>query len=106
MGYFQVDGQILVWQEGQQKVWIQAWGQDGLRVQANLAGRPLELPQALLPVEPAAPVVEVQADGGSASIRNGKAQAVISCRGTDSLSERRHRCAAAGRAGPAVLCPS
>ena len=48
MGYFLQEGNTLGWQENQQKLWLRAWGKNGLRVQANLAGKPLDLPQALL----------------------------------------------------------
>jgi len=78
MGYFHSTQNLLVWQEGQQKLWIQPWGAHGLRVQANLSGSPLDLPQALLPVSPP-PASEFQLEIGeqSASIRNGKLRAVI-----------------------------
>jgi alpha-D-xyloside xylohydrolase len=70
MGTFSQEGQILVWQENQQKVWLQPWGVDGLRVQANLAGGRLSLPQALL--EPAAATqAAIELSGETAAIRNG-----------------------------------
>ncbi len=78
MGSFHSTQNRLVWQEGQQKLWLQPWGPNGLRVQANLSGSPLDLPQALLPVDPP-PASEFQLEIGeqSASLRNGKLSAVI-----------------------------
>ena len=79
MGHFISNQNLLLWQEGQQKLWIQPWGVNGLRVQANLAGSPLDLPQALLPVEPpAVSEFELEIRQDSASIRNGKLRAVVS----------------------------
>ncbi len=79
MGHFLSNQNLLLWQEGQQKLWIQPWGVNGLRVQANLAGSPLDLPQALLPVEPpAVSEFELEIRQDSASIRNGKLRAVVS----------------------------
>jgi len=78
MGQFWVEGSVLTWQDNQQKVWIQPWGRDGLRVQANLAGHPLELPQALLDVPPVEPsAVRVEMDEHAASIQNGAIRAVM-----------------------------
>ena len=48
MGHFSREGDTLVWQENQQRLWLQPWGESGLRVRANLSGRLLDLPQALL----------------------------------------------------------
>ena len=48
MGFFSHENGFLIWQEDQQKVWLQPWGENGLRCQANLTGAPLRLPQALL----------------------------------------------------------
>jgi alpha-D-xyloside xylohydrolase len=81
MGFFQIDGGALVWQEGQQKVWIQPWGVDGLRLRANLAGQPLNLPQALLPAVPVTGEIALADGGRSASLRNGKIRMEISAAG-------------------------
>jgi alpha-D-xyloside xylohydrolase len=72
MTRFRREGQILVWQENQQQVWLQPCGVNGLRVQANLAGQRLELPQALLDLPPV-PDAEIAIDIGeeTATIRNG-----------------------------------
>jgi alpha-D-xyloside xylohydrolase len=76
MGSFSQECQFLVWQEGQQKVWLQPWGVNGLRVQANLGGERLSLPQALL--EPAAPVqAAIELGEAAAVIRNGSMCAKI-----------------------------
>jgi alpha-D-xyloside xylohydrolase len=82
MGVFHPNQNLLLWQEGQQKLWIRPWGANGLRVQANLCGAPLDLPQALLPVDPP-PASEFQLEIGeqSASIRNGSLRAVVASSG-------------------------
>ena len=76
MGNFSCEGSVLVWQENQHRVWIQPWGKDGLRIQANLAGHPLDLPQALLDVH-AFDASDVQIEMGEheATIQNGLIQA-------------------------------
>ncbi len=48
MGLFSRKGNTLIFQENQETVWLQPWGVNGLRLRANLAGLPLDLPQALL----------------------------------------------------------
>ncbi len=82
MGFFQRQDQTLVWQENQHKLWIGPWGKNGLRVQANLAGAPLDLPQALLE-RPAVPSgeLEMSVDPSGASIRNGSIKAAIAPNG-------------------------
>jgi alpha-D-xyloside xylohydrolase len=82
MGYFSQEGDTLVWQENQQKLWLRPWGANGLRVQANLAGRPLDLPQALLeflPDDTLQALIEIAKE--SASIRNGMIQATLTRNG-------------------------
>ncbi len=82
MGNFCREGSVLVWQANQHKVWIQPWGRNGLRVQANLAGEPLDLPQALLadhPLDMAAVQIEIEAE--TATIQNGAIQATITHNG-------------------------
>jgi len=79
MGSFSQEDQILVWQENQHKVWLQPWGADGLRVQANLAGKRLSLPQALLEPMPATPApAAIELEQEAATIRNGSICAKIS----------------------------
>jgi alpha-D-xyloside xylohydrolase len=82
MGHFAQDGNTLVWQENQQRLWLQPWRKNGLRIQANLSGKQLDLPQALLEL-PADESSEVFIDIGDtqASIRYGLIQAMISCEG-------------------------
>jgi alpha-D-xyloside xylohydrolase len=79
MGNFSCEGSVLVWQENQHKVWLQPWGKDGLRIQANLAGRPLDLPQALLEA-PAFDAADVHIEMGEqeATIQNGLIRATLS----------------------------
>jgi alpha-D-xyloside xylohydrolase len=81
MGKILREGNTLVWRENQEQLWIRPWGRDGLRVQANLAGAPLDLPQALLIPAPAGdePQIEIRED--EAVIRNGKIRAAISTSG-------------------------
>lgn len=82
MGYFSREDDTLVWQENQQKVWIRPWGANALRVQANLAGRPLELPQALLEDSSDLSLnVSIEIGEGKAGIRNGMIQATMNSRG-------------------------
>lgn len=79
MGFFSREGNRLVWQENQHKVWLQPWGKNGLRVQANLAGESLELPQALLEQDDRQVIqaaIEIRDD--EATIRCGSLQAAIS----------------------------
>ena len=78
MGFFSQENQTLVWYEKQQKVWIRPWGRDGLRVQANLAGHILDIPNALLENDTqAATAAQIEIGAKSASIRNGLIQAEI-----------------------------
>ena len=79
MGHFHSNKNFLAWQEGQQRLWIRPWGVNGLRVQANLSGgKPLDLPQALLPLEtPPATAFQVEIGEESASIRCGALRAVV-----------------------------
>jgi alpha-D-xyloside xylohydrolase len=48
MGKLNKENNYLVWQNEHLRVWISAIGKDAIRVQANLTGKLLELPQALL----------------------------------------------------------
>ena len=82
MGYFLREGNDLVWQENQEKLWLQPWGENGLRVQANLAGKRLDLPQALLdlPGDHSAEI-SIEIDDETATIRHGLIQATIARNG-------------------------
>jgi alpha-D-xyloside xylohydrolase len=78
MGFFTHAEQTLTWRENQVHLWIRPWGRDGLRVQSNLAGQPLDLPQALLAVEPPpAGAVSIAVGEKEAVIRNGLAEARV-----------------------------
>ncbi len=82
MGIFQQSERLLVWQENQAIVWIQPWGKNGLRVQANLAGAPLDLPQALLDIPPvSASEIEIAVQPSGAWIKNGSIKADIAANG-------------------------
>lgn len=79
MGFFQREGQVLIWRENQHQVWLEPWGRNGLRVRANLAGRRLDLPHALLEPAPThAAEVSIELGEVEAVIRNGLIQATIS----------------------------
>jgi alpha-D-xyloside xylohydrolase len=82
MGNFSREGSVLVWQENQHKVWLQPWGKNGLRIQANLAGQPLNLPQALLETHTVnASDVQIEIGEQEATIQNGLIRAAISHNG-------------------------
>jgi len=82
MGYFSQEGNTLVWQENQQKLWLRPWGKNGLRVQCNVAGRMLDLPQALLELPgDYSPEVLIEIEEERASIRHGLIQGTISSSG-------------------------
>jgi alpha-D-xyloside xylohydrolase len=78
MGNFTGDGNLLVWQENQHKLWLQPYGPNALRVQANLAGKRLDLPHALLD-RPQTSAVDTVIEIGAeqAIIRHGAIQATI-----------------------------
>ena len=78
MGKILREGNTLIWRENQEQLWIRPWGRDGLRVQANRTGAPLDLPQALLIPAPAGdePQIEIRED--EAVIHNGKIRASLS----------------------------
>jgi len=79
MGQFSQEGLTLVWQENQQKVWLQPWGKNGLRCQANLAGKQLDLPQALLKnISSNDGDVAIEISETKAIIRSGLIQATLS----------------------------
>jgi alpha-D-xyloside xylohydrolase len=83
MGQFSQVASTLVWQENQQKVWLQPWGKNGLRCQANLVGKRLDLPQALLENDSASHTdVVIEISETTATIRSGLIQAAISRSGT------------------------
>ncbi|HLO32593.1 MAG TPA: glycoside hydrolase family 31 protein [Anaerolineales bacterium] len=76
MGHFDREGNILIWRENQQTLWLRPWGKNGLRVQANLAGKRLDLPQALLELQDDCSP-EIRIEDERASIRNGMIQGII-----------------------------
>jgi alpha-D-xyloside xylohydrolase len=82
MGFFSEENHFLAWQENQQKLWVRPWGKDGLRVQANLAGHPLDIPNALPDNNTEVSfeaVIEIGEE--NAVIRNGLIQATINKNG-------------------------
>ena len=82
MGYFFREGNTVGWQENQQKLWLRPWGKNGLRVQANLAGKILDLPQALLELPgDTSPEVLIEIEDEAARIRTGMLQATITRNG-------------------------
>jgi alpha-D-xyloside xylohydrolase len=89
MGRFLRDGDFLLWQENQERLWIRPWGRDGLRVQVNLAGAPLDLPQALLiPAPDAAGKPEITISGEEAAVWNGDIGVTVSRAGRLRFSSR------------------
>lgn len=82
MGQFFREGQILIWQENQQKVWLQPWGKNGLRCQSNLVGERLNLPQALLENGHTSLNVDIEIGEAHAVIRCGSIQATVSRKGS------------------------
>jgi alpha-D-xyloside xylohydrolase len=82
MGHFSREGNILIWQENQQKVWLQSWGKNGLRCQANLVSEPLDLPQALLENNSPNADVAIEISEEQAVIRSGLIQATINRAGS------------------------
>jgi alpha-D-xyloside xylohydrolase len=82
MGIFRQSEHRLIWQENQQIVWIQPWGPNGIRVQANLAGAPLDIPQALLE-SPAVADSEVETviEPSGAWLKNGSIKVAIATNG-------------------------
>jgi alpha-D-xyloside xylohydrolase len=82
MGLFSREGNALIYQENQEKVWLQPWGENGLRIRANLAGKLLDLPQSLLELPGGySPEVFIDIENERASIRNGMIQATVSRNG-------------------------
>jgi alpha-D-xyloside xylohydrolase len=82
MGLFSREGNTLIYQENQEKIWLQPWGNNGLRIQANLVGRQLDLPQALLEPPGDSPQgVLIEIGEAEVSIRNGLIRATISRNG-------------------------
>ena len=82
MGIFQQSEHNLIWQENQQKVWVQPWGTNGLRIRANLAGTPLDIPQALLVMPPVLDTeLETGIEPSNAWLRNGSIKVVIAANG-------------------------
>src|ERR1041385_2026894 len=103
MGLFSQEGLTLVWQENQQKVWLQPWGKNGLRCQSNLVGKRLDLPQALLE-NPTVLDAEVAIEIGetAAVICSGLIQATISRSGSIRFTNARSRVRATC-ASPSIL---
>jgi alpha-D-xyloside xylohydrolase len=82
MGLFSREGNTLIYQENQERIWLQPWGENGLRIRANLVGRRLDLPQALLEPPGDSPQgVLIEIGDAEASIRNGLIRATISRNG-------------------------
>jgi alpha-D-xyloside xylohydrolase len=75
MGKLYQEHNVLVWQEERLKVWLTALGENAIRVQANITGKPLDLVQAL--IAPQAGPAAISVGEGSASIENGQLRAEI-----------------------------
>ena len=75
MGTLYQETETLVWQEEHLRVWLTAVGTNAIRVRANLMGRPLDRPQALVEQQPVSAKVAV--DEKTASIQNGLLRAEV-----------------------------
>ena len=77
MAIIDISSNILYWQRGREKIRIEGWGENSLRVRASMNEK-IDLSEdwALLPKEECCVELK-QADDGSVSIRNGKIKAVI-----------------------------
>jgi len=70
----------LIWQQGQETLWIEPWNLDGIRVRANLAGRILDQEGALL-AEQAPQTALIAIDAQGARLQNGRIAANITAAG-------------------------
>ena len=79
MAIIDISKGYLYYQKGREKIRIDAWGKDGLRVRVTYEAQIDEREDwALLPKpETGAPVLERDEEAGTVSIRNGKIRAVI-----------------------------
>ena len=75
-GYFEQKGDALCYRYEAERLIIEPWGENSLRVRASKMPEMPEDDWALLPPErPGTPVIEVREDGGT--ITNGKITAVL-----------------------------
>ena len=73
---FQMDGHRLVWRYDNEILWIEPWGENSLRVRATAEMTMPDENWALLPAENVN--VQLECDGNSAVIINGKIKATVS----------------------------
>ncbi|MFC4403006.1 TIM-barrel domain-containing protein [Gracilibacillus xinjiangensis] len=73
---FQKDGNRLVRQYDGEKLWIEPWGENSLRIRSTYLETIIEEDWALLPQEDIKTTIEI--DEGQATIENGKIKAVVS----------------------------
>ncbi|ANY70029.1 family 31 glucosidase [Paenibacillus sp. BIHB 4019] len=79
-GLFQKEGNRLIWQFDAEKLWIEPWGANSLRIRATRHSEmQSELWALLAPVEESLSAIQINED--SASITNGKIRAVVSTAG-------------------------
>lgn len=78
--YFRVEEDCLVWEYNCEKLWIQPWGKNSLRVHSSMEGE-INIPKdwALLPQEDCHPTIRIYEN--EAKIENGKIYAEIDVRG-------------------------
>ena len=74
-GYFERNGNALCYRYGAERLRIEPWGENALRVRARKQAEPDPQDWALLPQDGCDPVIEVREDGGS--IINGKIRAEL-----------------------------
>jgi alpha-D-xyloside xylohydrolase len=79
MGFFEQVGNCLSWQHGQERLWMEPWGADSVRVRVNLTGERLDLPGALDGQPANQGVIEIGAK--NASLRVGKLRAELDSAG-------------------------
>jgi len=70
MATLRKDGHRLVWEFDHHKVWMEAWGPDGIRVRANVLGGLQDQPGSL--EESGFPTPVLAVDGDQGSLTNGK----------------------------------
>ncbi|WP_459178596.1 glycoside hydrolase family 31 protein [Halobacillus rhizosphaerae] len=76
---FKTEGNRLIREYDSEKVWIEPWGSDSLRVRATFLTTMEEKDWALLPVEDNEATLEIKED--QASITNGKIRAIMTAAG-------------------------
>jgi alpha-D-xyloside xylohydrolase len=85
---FELDGEALVWRGNGETLRVQAWGANSLRVRARLMGEILDTDYALLC--PDESTGEIEVDGDTAVVRNGRLHAVLRATSTHDAVNMSH----------------